>query len=202
MSEQLALGFGPRDEFNAAGFVASPCNADARAALENWQAWPGHALALIGPAGSGKTHLARIWQDRTGAVLIDARRIGETLDALSPDAPVVVENADRGVDEDGLFHLINRAGQDTLPGLLLTGRTAPASWPVNTPDLRSRLAAMPVADICTLSSSSAWAGSRYWRRNTRSRYFAWNAVIDGSIPCPVTSPITAATRVGATRTRS
>lgn len=147
MSEQLALGFGPRDEFNAAGFVASPCNADARAALENWQAWPGHALALIGPAGSGKTHLARIWQDRTGAVLIDSRRIGEVLDALDTETPVVVENADRAMDEDGLFHLINRAGQDTLPGLLLTGRAAPASWTVNTPDLRSRLAAMPVAEL-------------------------------------------------------
>ena len=47
-----------------------------------------------------------------------------------------------------------------------------------------------------LSSSRAWAGSRYWRRNTRSRYLAWKAVIDGSMPWPVTSPMTAASRVG------
>ena len=58
------------------------------------------------------------------------------------------------------------------------------------------------ADICRLSSSRAWAGSRYCRRKTRSRYLAWNAVIDGSMPCPVTSPMTAAMRVGATRKTS
>ena len=55
----------------------------------------------------------------------------------------------------------------------------------------------PMADICALSSSSAWAGSRNWRRNTRSRYLAWKAVMAGSMPWPVTSPITAAIRVGA-----
>ena len=53
------------------------------------------------------------------------------------------------------------------------------------------------ADIWRLSSSRAWAGSRYWRRKTRSRYLAWKAVIDGSMPWPVTSPMTAAIRVGA-----
>ena len=36
--------------------------------------------------------------------------------------------------------------------------------------------------IVRLSSSKACAGSRYCRRNTRSRYFTWNAVIDGSMP--------------------
>ena len=58
------------------------------------------------------------------------------------------------------------------------------------------------ADMRSFSSSSAWAGSRNWRRKTRSRYLAWSAVIDGSMPCPVTSPMTAATRFGATRNTS
>ncbi len=58
------------------------------------------------------------------------------------------------------------------------------------------------AAIWVFSSSSAWAGSRYWRRNTRSRYLAWKAVMDASMPRPVTSPITAAMRDGATRNTS
>ena len=58
------------------------------------------------------------------------------------------------------------------------------------------------AAIWVLSSSSAWAGSRYWRRNTRSRYLAWKAVMEASMPCPVTSPMTAAMREGATRNTS
>lgn len=147
MTDQLALGFGPLDEFNPDGFIASPCNADARAALEAWQQWPGHVLMLVGPAGSGKSHLASIWRDRHGAVTIDARRIRAALDDVTGDAPVLVENVDRGVDEDGLFHLINRAAQGELPGLLLTARRHPAGWTVDTPDLRSRLTSMTVTEL-------------------------------------------------------
>lgn len=147
MSEQLALGFGPRDEFNAEGFVASPSNADARAALKAWQGWPGHAMTLVGPAGTGKTHLATIWRNAHGATSIDARRIGDALDDIEGGCPVLVENADRGLDEAGLFHLINRAGQDAIPGLLLTARRHPAGWDIETPDLISRLAAMPVVEL-------------------------------------------------------
>ena len=58
------------------------------------------------------------------------------------------------------------------------------------------------ADICAFKSSIACAGSRYSRRKTRNRYLAWKAVIDGSMPWPVTSPMTAATRLGATRNTS
>ena len=81
-------------------------------------------------------------------------------------------------------------------------RSVPASVSNTTTKSEMNSSCRPMADICALSSSSAWAGSRYWRRNTRSRYLAWNAVIDGSMPWPVTSPITAATRVGATRNTS
>ena len=59
------------------------------------------------------------------------------------------------------------------------------------------VATLPRAKIRCFNPSS-----RYWRRNTRSRYLAWNAVIDGSMPWPVTSPMTAATRFGATRNTS
>lgn len=147
MNDQLALGFGPRDEFNADGFIASESNNDARSAMKAWHGWPGHVMALVGAAGTGKTHLASIWRDRTGAATIDARRISEALDGLAGDRPVLVENVDRGMDEPGLFHLINRAGQDAIPGLLLTARSAPSRWTVTTPDLTSRLAALPVVEL-------------------------------------------------------
>ena len=128
MNEQLALGFGPREDFTADGFIASPCNADARAAIDAWQGWPGQVMALVGAPGTGKTHLAAIWRERTGAAMLDARRLGEALESLASGTPVLVENPDRGVDEHGLFHLINRAGQGSIPGVLLTARRPPAAW--------------------------------------------------------------------------
>ena len=74
-----------------------------------------------------------------------------TLDRSAPDLatdgrPVLVEDVDRGMDAEALFHLINRAGE-VGGGLLLTARTPPALWPTALPDLRSRLNALPVAEI-------------------------------------------------------
>jgi len=74
------------------------------------------------------------------------------LEAASPDVaaangrPVLLEDADRGVSTEALFHLINLAAREG-GGLLLTARALPATWPTALPDLRSRLNALPVAEI-------------------------------------------------------
>ena len=120
-----------------------PSNGAAVAALDAWPAWHGGCLALVGPEGVGKSHLAHAWAARVGAVQLDR----ETPDvAAAAGRPALVEDVDRGVSEESLFHLINMAGREG-GGLLLTARTAPANWPAALPDLRSRLNAMPVALI-------------------------------------------------------
>ena len=120
--------------------MESSANAAALAVVERWPAWPNGALALVGPEGSGKTHLATIWAMRAGA---GRYQPGDDLSALA-GKPVLVEDADRAGDE-ALFHLINRAAADG--GLLLTARTRPTSWEAALPDLRSRLNALTVAEI-------------------------------------------------------
>jgi chromosomal replication initiation ATPase DnaA len=123
-------------------FVLSPTNADAVRALDAWPDWPGCCLVIVGPEGSGKSHLAREWAQRTGAVPFT----GE--EALGPleGCPVLIEDADRGVADEALFHLINMAGQPG-GGLLLTARTPPAEWPAALPDLRSRLNGLTVTTL-------------------------------------------------------
>ena len=143
MAKQLRLGLRRPAPYARESFVDGPSNAQARAALDAWPRWPGAALVLVGPEGVGKTHLARAWAQAAGA---------RVLERASPDVakaagrPVLVEDVDRGTDEEALFHLINLAGQRG-GGLLLTARTAPATWPAALPDLRSRLNALPVAEI-------------------------------------------------------
>jgi chromosomal replication initiation ATPase DnaA len=147
LSPQLRLKLDRTAPFRREDFIASEAEAPGLALLDAWPAWRGGALALIGPAGAGKTHLATAWAERVGArVLTGSRWTLASLDELE-GGPILLENADRGGLEELLFHLINMAAH---PGgsLLLTARTAPSTWPAERlPDLRSRLNALPVAAL-------------------------------------------------------
>ncbi|MBW8859358.1 MAG: chromosomal replication initiator DnaA [Caulobacter sp.] len=153
MARQLRFSLHTPPCWDREAFAPSPTNVQALAALDAWPAWPEGRLALVGPAGTGKTHLARDWARRHGAVEIKAtRRGGPSLDLASlRGLPLLVEDADRRaegdlVDDEALFHLINMAGVDG-GSLLLTGRLAPVAWDAGVPDLRSRLNALTVARI-------------------------------------------------------
>lgn len=131
-------------------FLVSEANALAVAQIDAWRTWPGGRMALVGPEGAGKTHLAAVWAREAGArVLAAADLAGQDLGALAALPGVAVEDADRlpGPEaERALFHLHNRL-EAAGGALLLTGREAPSRWPVALPDLRTRLAAAPVARI-------------------------------------------------------
>ncbi|MDR3509038.1 MAG: chromosomal replication initiator DnaA [Caulobacteraceae bacterium] len=147
MGRQLRLEFGRPTSFRREDFIVSPSNAPAIQALDAWPHWHAGCLALVGPAGSGKSHLARAWAERTGATVLvgGGEEVLTSMDALTGH-PVVIEDADRGAPDEALFHLINRAAAEG-PGLLLTARALPSTWSAELPDLRSRLNAMQVAEL-------------------------------------------------------
>jgi len=123
-------------------FFVSPSNETAVRTVFDWRDWPQGKLALVGPPGSGKTHLAHIWATRTDARLVSARDIGtDSVDRLAA-APVAVEDADAAVGdlpaEEALLHLHNLALERNVP-LLVTARTPPARWDAALADLRSRM---------------------------------------------------------------
>ncbi|MBU1377853.1 MAG: chromosomal replication initiator DnaA [Alphaproteobacteria bacterium] len=143
MARQLRLSLGREGPPSFDDFARGPSNARALAAVEAWPAWRDGCLAIVGPKGAGKSHLARAWAEAVGALVLEP----ETPDVIAAAGrPVLLEDADRGVSTEGLFHLINLAAR-AGGGLLLTARTLPATWPTALPDLRSRLNAFPVAEI-------------------------------------------------------
>ena len=147
MRRQLRLPLRRPASYKRETFIVSQANEAAVRSLDAWPNWHGGCLALIGPEGSGKTHLAH-----AGASAAKARvlRVGDAHGAVDlarfEGRSVLFEDADQGASDEALFHLINMAGAEG-GGLLLTGRAAPSTWPTELPDLRSRLNALPVAQL-------------------------------------------------------
>jgi len=145
---QLNLALGFRESFDRADFLCGPGNESALALIDRWTEWPARAIALIGPEGSGKSHLAAIWAKAAGGPVIAGNAIDapSVPQALSSGA-LAIEDADRGaLNEAALFHLLNLA-QEQSAYVLITGRQAPATWRVKLPDLTSRLRVLPVAAL-------------------------------------------------------
>lgn len=148
LPRQLPLALGHRESFARADFLAGPSNAAALALIDGWPNWPARVVALTGPEGAGKSHLAAIWAQTAGARLvacraIDARSVPQ---ALSTGALVIEDAYERDLDEAAMFHLLNLAHEERA-FVLLTAREAPVLWRVALPDLASRLRAMPAAAL-------------------------------------------------------
>lgn len=142
---QLALDLAGPPDYRAESYAVSDANRAAHAMIGRWPRWRQGHLLLVGPKGSGKTHLAEIWAVRARPLRLPADAVGAGLPGVGRGAAVLVEDMHAGVDEDGLFHLLNRAAGDAGVTVLATGRGAPADWPVALPDLRSRLTAAETA---------------------------------------------------------
>ena len=143
-AHQLRLRLAGAPSHRREDFITSGINVTAVRALDAWPAWHGGVLTLIGPAGSGKSHLAAAWAGKAHAEVLQCAPALAELPNLRGRA-LLLEDAD-ACQDDILFHLINMAAE---PGgsLLLTSRKAPALWAADLPDLRSRLNALPVAEL-------------------------------------------------------
>lgn len=144
--EQLPLTF---QHVPASGredlLISDPLSA-AVTVVDAWPNWPSPVVILAGPVGSGKSHLAAIWRQRAGAAEIHPVE-GAGAEEAAAAGPVLFEDVDRrGFDDRALFHVINNVRQ-LGHTLLMTTRLWPMSWPVELPDLRSRLKAATVVEI-------------------------------------------------------
>lgn len=151
MPNQLTLELAlPPPTYAREDFVVADGNREALAWIDRWPDWPAPALAVSGPTGCGKTHLARIWAVRAGAAVIEGadlegKSVADLSDMTTASPTIVVEGADRA-PERGLFHLYNllreRGGH-----MLLTSALPPARWSIALPDLASRLRAAPAVAV-------------------------------------------------------
>ena len=124
-ADQIALPLDWPETDGEARFIVSSSNREAFEHFRRWTMWPVRATILTGPRRSGRTLLARNFIARVGGRLIDQ---AETQ------------------DEEELFHAWNAAQESGLP-LVMVADTVPPAWTAELPDLRTRLAVTPVAEI-------------------------------------------------------
>jgi chromosomal replication initiation ATPase DnaA len=143
---QLALDLPHRVALGREDFLVSDSNRAAVAMIDSWPAWPTAATLLIGPPGSGKSHLVEVWRQMSGAQVIASDQLKDSTDMVTRSAVAVDDLPGDSLDETALFHLLNLA-REVKANVLLVSALRPRAWDIKLPDLGSRLNALPVATI-------------------------------------------------------
>jgi chromosomal replication initiation ATPase DnaA len=145
---QLAFALPHAESLTRDNFLEGPANAAGLALVDSWPEWPNRLMLLVGPEGSGKSHLAAIWAEQAGARSTSAHALtpASVPAALATGALVVEDLNPSEVDERALFHLMNLAREDEA-FVLITARVPPSAFQIELRDLRSRLRAVPTVSL-------------------------------------------------------
>jgi chromosomal replication initiation ATPase DnaA len=145
---QLAFALPHAESLSRDNFLEGPANEAGLALVDSWPDWPNRVMLLVGPEGSGKSHLAAIWAEEAGARSISAHALTAPAvpGALATGALVVDDLKSSDFDERALFHLLNLAREDEA-SVLITARVPPSALQVELRDLRSRLRAVPTVSL-------------------------------------------------------
>lgn len=147
---QLALALGFRPAMSREDFMVAASNEAAVSQVDAWPEWNGPTLMLVGPEGSGKSHLAQVFRMRAGGTQVSAKALRDVdvPDLLAEGACVVEDLPGDGSPEAeiALFHLLNLA-KEVKAHVLLTSRSFPGQWEVSLRDLASRLSAIPTVSL-------------------------------------------------------
>jgi chromosomal replication initiation ATPase DnaA len=150
--EQLPLPYGFETALGAEDFLVAPSNRLAAEWIGRWPDWPFTVLVLAGSPGSGKTHLARVWQHRANAASVGVEEAGVEWAGrlVGVTRNVLIDDCDCGAGDDAseltllqLHNFVREAGG----ALLLTAKEPPSAWPIALPDLASRLKSAMVARL-------------------------------------------------------
>src|SRR5258708_24220439 len=134
---QLAFALPHAESLTRDNFLEGPANAAGLALVDAWPGWPNRIMLLVGPEGSGKSHLATIWAEQAGARSISAHALTAATvpGALATGALVLEDLKSPDIDERALFHLINLAREDEA-FVLITARASPPAFGIGLPHLR------------------------------------------------------------------
>lgn len=154
-SQQIPLALPVHSAQAREDLIVSEANRVAVELLDAWPDWPGSVAIIVGPPGSGKSHMARIWAQAAHAPVTMMRELdvssqpatgNHVLEDAGSDAYGDSDAGSQEIDEEALFHLLNFV-RSQRGHCLITSRTPPSDWNLALADLRSRLNAAQYVEL-------------------------------------------------------
>ncbi len=126
-------------------------------ALDDWTSRSSPGLVIMGPRSSGKTHLASVWMNETGAEILQLGELYKAdIDMLLKKKFVVLENVNKLSHfrrneqiqlEEKILHIYNFCSSSGGK-VLITATTFPKNWNILLKDLLSRFMSCQIAELC------------------------------------------------------
>mgnify|MGYP003339928895 FL=1 len=125
MSElnQLLLDFDHKIEFNEHDYYVSKSNYFAFNLIQNWTKWEKKILNISGDTFSGKTHLAKIFQNKSKALYLTDNDVNEEIfKKIKLSECIIIDDFEKIKNENLLYSLFNLIDQDNKYVLILSNR--------------------------------------------------------------------------------
>ncbi len=146
--QQLRLGF-PECQLDFDEICVSDANRSALRIVQKPDNWPSPVVCLVGPQLSGLSTIVSTWARTFDAEAFSAQAFQslKTKEANGlGEGFIAIDDADLIKDADRLLTLINVTTNQN-GRLLLASHLPPPQWSISSPDLKSRLNAMTLAEI-------------------------------------------------------
>ena len=147
---QLSLNLKKKKIYEKDDFLVSNSNKEAYRLINSWPEWRSRKIIIFGDSGTGKTHLSKIWENKTSAIILNLNKLKKIkFESFFQKKNIfIIENI------SGFFDKINKKEKNNLEKkllhfynlieekkgyLLLTSLIAPKLWKISLPDLKSRI---------------------------------------------------------------
>ena len=151
-NKNIQLSFNLKKEkiYEKDDFLVSNSNKEAYRLINSWPEWRSRKIIIFGDSGTGKTHLSKIWENKTSAIILNLNKLKKIkFESFFQKKNIfIIENISSFFDkinkkeknnlEKKLLHFYNLI-EEKKGYLLLTSLIAPKLWKISLPDLKSRI---------------------------------------------------------------